>query len=61
MSNFWSNHYIEYESNENRNKALSVEKYLNKIRSYLKEIISNLKKSDTCSIQLTIANNFIFL
>ena len=59
MSNFWSNNYIEYESNGDRNKTLSVEEYLNKIRPYLKEIINNLKKSDTWKIQLTIANNFI--
>ena len=32
--------------------------YLNKIRSYLKDIINNLKKSDTCKIQLKIAINF---
>ena len=30
------------------------------IRPYLKDIINNLKKSDTWKIQLTIANNFIF-
>ena len=29
------------------------------IRPYLKNIINNLKKSDTWKIQLTIANNFI--
>ena len=32
-SNFWSNNYIEYKSNSDRNKALSVEEYLKKIRS----------------------------
>ena len=37
----------------------SVEEYLNKIRPYLKEIINNLKKSDTWKVKLTIANNFI--
>ena len=37
---------------------ISVEEYLNKIRSYLKYIVSNLKKSDTWKIQLTIPNNF---
>ena len=36
-----------------------VQECLNKIRPYLKDIISKLKKSDTCKIQLTIANNFI--
>ena len=33
--NFWSNNYIEYESNVDRNKTLSVEKYLDKISPYL--------------------------
>ena len=46
-------------SNSNVNKTLSAEEYLNKIRPYLKDIINNLKKSDTWKIQLTIANNFI--
>ena len=46
MSNFLSQTYIEYGSKGDRNKALSVEKYLNKIRPYLKGIINNLKKSD---------------
>ena len=34
VSNFWSNNCIECESNSDRNKALSVEEYLNKIRPY---------------------------
>ena len=46
VSNFWSNNYIESESNGDRNKTLLVEEYLNKIRPYLKDIINNLKKSD---------------
>ena len=45
INNFWSNNYIEYESNADRNKTLSVQEYLNKTRSYLKDI-NNLKKSD---------------
>ena len=32
------------------NKALSFEEYLNKIRSNLKDVINNLKKSDTWKI-----------
>ena len=47
---FWSNNYIEYESNGDRNKTLSVRKYINKIGLYLKDIIYNLKKSDTWKI-----------
>ena len=58
VSNFWSDNYIEYKSNGNRNKTLLVEEYLNKLRPYLKDI-NNLKKSDTWQIQLTIVNNFI--
>ena len=57
VSNFWSKNYIEYESG--RNKTLSVEEYLNKIRPYLKDMINNLKKSNKWKIQLTIANNII--
>ena len=59
VSNFWSNNYIEYEINSDRNKTLSVEEYLNIVRPYLKDIINNLEKSDTWKIQLTIAITFI--
>ena len=38
---------------------ISVEEYLNKNRPYLKDIINNLKKSDTGKIQLTAIVNFI--
>ena len=58
LSNFWSNNYIEYESNGGRNKTLLVEVYLNNIRPYSKTS-KNLKKSGTWKIQLTVANNFI--
>ena len=47
VSNFSSNDYIEYKSNGDRNETLSVQEYLNKNRPYLKDIINNLKKSDT--------------
>ena len=42
-----------------QNKTVSVEEYPDKIRPYSKDIINNLKKSDTWKIQLTIANDFI--
>ena len=54
VNNFWSNNYIEYKSKGDRNKTLSVKKHLNKIRPYLKDIINNLKKSDTWKIQLIL-------
>ena len=59
VRHFWSNNYIENESNGDRSKTLSVEEYLYKIRPYLKDIINNLKTSDTLEIQLTIENNII--
>ena len=59
VSNFWSNNYIKYNSNGDRNKTQLVWEYLNEIRPYLKDIINKLKKSDTWKVQLTIANNVI--
>ena len=59
VNNFWSNNYIEYKSNGDKNKMLSVGEYLNKIRPYLEGIINYLKKSDTWKIQLTITINLI--
>ena len=59
VSNFGGNNYIEYESNGDRNKTLSVEEYLKKISPHLKDTINNLKKSGTWKIQLTTANNII--
>ena len=52
------NSYIAYKINNDRNKTLSVEQSLNKVRPYLKDI-NNFKKSDTLKIRLTIGNNFI--
>ena len=47
VNNFWSNNYIEYKSKGDKNRILSIEEYLDKIRPYLKDIINDLKKSDT--------------
>ena len=60
VSNFQNNNYNEYESNGKRNKNLSLEEYLNKIKPYFRDIIIGLQKSDICKIQLIIENNFIF-
>ena len=46
VNNFWSNNYIEYKSNSDRYRTLSVEEYLDKITPSLKDIINDLKKSD---------------
>ena len=55
VSKFYSNNHIEYESIGDSNKTLSVEEYLNETRSHLKNIINNLKKSDTWKIRLTLS------
>ena len=59
VSNFWSNNYIEYERNGDRNKTLSVEEYLHKISPYLEDIINNLKRSATEKLQLAMLVNCI--
>ena len=59
VGNFWSNNYIEKESHNDRNKPLSIEEYLNKIRPYLEDNINYLKKFGTWNMQLIIAINFI--
>ena len=43
VGNFWKNNYIEYESSGDRNKNLQVKEYLDKIKSYLRDIIINLQ------------------
>ena len=59
VNNFWSNNYIDYKSNSDKNRILSVEEYLDKIRPYLRDIISDHKQSGTWKIQSTITINFI--
>ena len=44
---FWSKNYIEYKGNGDENRILSVEEYLDIIRPYLRDIINDLKQSDT--------------
>ena len=61
VGNFYGNSYIKYENNGDRNKTLSIKEYLDGINPYLKDIINNLKKSDTWNSQLIIEIDFIFL
>ena len=55
VGNFWCNSYIEYRNKGNR-KILSVEEYLNEIKSYLKDTIMISK--DLTSVN---TKNYIFL
>ena len=38
---------------------ISIEEYFNEVKQYLKDVINNLKKSDTWNIQLSITINSI--
>ena len=60
VSHFWNNNFIEYKSNGDKNRNLSIDEYLNRIELCLRNITINLQKSDTWKIQSTIAANFIF-
>ena len=55
----WIKNFIEYESNGDRNKNLSVKECFNKIKLYLRDIMIDLQKSGTWKVQLTIAINLI--
>ena len=55
-----SNH-IEYERNGGRSKTLSVERYVNKITPYLKDIINSLKEYGRWKNQLAITNKQIMM
>ena len=58
VNNFWTNKYSEYKT-KGVKKTLSVEEYVNKIKLYLRDIINDLKKSDTWKIQWPITISFI--
>ena len=44
VDNFWSNIYVEYETNRDKSKILSVEEYLNKVKGYWQNILNDVKK-----------------
>ena len=47
MVTSYSNNYIEYVNNSDRNKTLLIKEYLDENKIYLKDIINNFKKSNT--------------
>ena len=42
VNNFWNNNYIEYESNGDKDRNLSLYEYLNKIKPYLWNIADDI-------------------
>ena len=49
VNNFWNNNCIEYESNGDKNRILSLDKYCNIIKPYLRNIIIDLQNPDSIS------------
>ena len=47
VNDFQSNNYFQYKSKTDKNRILSVEKYFDKIKPYLRDNINDLKQSDT--------------
>ena len=59
ISNAFNNNYIEYGSNGDKDKILSIKEYLEIIKQYLSDIINDHKIHDEWKIQLTMEINFI--
>ena len=45
ISGAFNDNYIEYKSNSEKDKSISIKKYLDNIRSYLRRMINHKKKS----------------
>ena len=57
--NAFRNNYIEYESNGDNDKILSIKEYLDMIRQYLSDIINDHQTQGEWKVQLKIEINFI--
>ena len=42
LGNFWSNSYIKYKDNVDKNKTQSIREYLDEFKPYLKDTANNL-------------------
>ena len=57
--NAFNSNYIEFESNNDMNKSLSVKENLNNIRPYLSDLINDLKTQGKWKIELTVEIGFM--
>ena len=57
ICNAFDDNYIEYESNGDKDKTLSIKEYLNEFRLYLNNIINDPKTEGESKIQLTMGTN----
>ena len=55
----FNGNYIEYESKGDKNKNLSPKEYLDMIRPYLSDMMTDYKTQGEWKIQLTLSINFI--
>ena len=59
ISGAFSDNFVEYQSNGNRDRSISIARYLNNIREHLRKLINDKKKSGEWKIQLIMKINFI--
>ena len=59
ISGAFSDNFVEYQSNGNRDKSISIARYLNNIRENLKKLINDQKKNGEWKIQLIMKIDFI--
>ena len=59
ISGAFSDNFVEYQGNVNRDRSISTARYLNNIREHLKKLIEDKKKSGEWKIQLIVKINFI--
>ena len=57
--NAFNNNYIQYESIEEKDKGLTIKKYLDMIRPFLNDMVNGHKTQGEWKIQLIIVINFI--
>ena len=57
VNSFWNNNYIDINGDKNRN--LSLDEYLNKIKPYLKDIIIDIQSSDIWKVLQKIAKKSV--
>ena len=59
ISGVFNDNFVEYQSNGNRDRSISIARYLNNIREHLKKLIEDKKKSGEWKIQLIMKIHFI--
>ena len=58
IGNAFSSNYIEYKSNGDKDKTLSVKDDLDKIKPYLSDIINDQKIQGKWKIKITVIINY---